>query len=159
MSAPGDLHSNPEFQAYYQRELKPLEGQFEGHRTDARRELMRRAAAAIPGVAVAVAIGIWLLRDGDSPGPWIYFFLILVAAVLLAVWAAAPLMAHVGRLKIQVMPRLVPFFGDLSYQWSPELSLHQFEDSGALPIHTRAMSRTSSGAATPACPLPSLRSV
>lgn len=131
------LKDNPGFQRYFKQHLKPIEAELEACRKAARAQRNNRVIGALMGWGSCIALVVFWLRPQAELGWWIFGFTMLVMAVCMAVWAFAPVLAHIGRIKEQVLPRLMPFFGGFQYQWSPELSLSQFGSSKVLPRHNK----------------------
>lgn len=132
------LKDNPGFQRYYKQHLRPIENELEAFRKAARAKRNNRVIGAIMGLGSCIALVVLWLKPQAEMGWWIFGFTMLVLAVCLAVWAWAPVLAHMGRIKEQVLPRLLPFFGGMQYQWDPDISLSQFASSKVLPAHNKS---------------------
>ena len=134
----GPLREDPEFQLHYIRHLQPLEVEFERHRVRAR----RRAIATFSSAAIlwtgAVAL-VWLqFRPETEVALWASGIAALMSGVLLGFSAYLPLAGHSDRLKEQILPRIVPLFGDLHFEWQPKnLEIDAIVPNGLLPEHSR----------------------
>lgn len=126
-----------ELDAFYDSELKPLEGEFESRRVRRLRERNLRMAAAVPAWLVLAAFGYLWFRWGADFGVWMLAFALLFCGVLLGVWAWLPFLLHYGQIKTDILPRLVRFFGDLRITWDAQLPMSEFGASALIPRHDK----------------------
>lgn len=134
------LANDKAFRHHHDRHLQPLQRDFEGHRRRCWRDLfaLRLPVSLVLMAAVAV-VPIMAKGPEDDFWWWIYGFVVLVAFVVLFIWCALPWFTHRERLKTEVLPRLVPFFGDFRYEPEPGASLARYKDSGVLPRYDKAV--------------------
>ncbi len=126
-----------EFQHYYLQHLEPLERRYESLRRKAVQERnLRIVAALVAWLAAVGGIG-YLAHPIGEFWPFVGFFA-LVNVVGLGVWAWLPAVAHIMRLKDQVLTRIVPFFGDLRYQAEPDLVPGRYGSWKVLPNFSKA---------------------
>ena len=121
-----------EFKRYYARHLEPLQQRFEALRQKAVKERNLRAVAALATWLAAVGGIGYMARPIGEFWPFAVFFA-LAAGVGLGIWAWLPAGAHNLRLEEQVLPRIVPFFGDLRYRSEPDLVPGRYEEWKVLP--------------------------
>lgn len=126
------IDEDKEFRRFYARHLKPLEHRYESLRLKAVKETIRRIIAALAAWLAAVG-AICYLGPIEDALPFVIFF-VLLAALGLALWAWLPARAHSDRLKEDILPRIVSFFGDLRYQAEPNLDPNQYDDWKVLPV-------------------------
>lgn len=131
------LKHNSSFQRYFEEHLQPIEAELETLRRNGRAQRNKRVIAALAGWGSCLALVLLWLRPQAEVGWWTFGFFMLVLMVCLAVWAWAPVLAHIGRVKEQVLPRMLPFFGGFQYQWDPELNLGQYASFKVLPRHNK----------------------
>lgn len=120
------------FQRYYARHLEPLQQRFEALRQKAVKERNLRVVAALIAWLAAVGGIAYMARPIGELWPFVGFFA-LAAGVGLGIWAWLPAGAHNLRLQEQVLPRIVPFFGDLRYRPEPDLAPGRYADWHVLP--------------------------
>ena len=120
------------FRRYYARHLAPLEEQFESRRQKAVRERNLRLSAAVVAWLAALGGISFLAQPLGELWPFVAFFG-LASAIGLGLWVWLPAGAHELRLQEQVLPRIVPFFGDLRYQSEPDLKPGHYRDWMVLP--------------------------
>lgn len=121
-----------EFQRYYARHLEPLQQRFESLRQKAVKERNLRVVAALAAWLAAVGGIGYMARPIGELWPFVGFFA-LATGVGLGIWAWLPAGAHNLRLQEQVLPRIVPFFGDLRYRPEPDLVPGRYDDWEVLP--------------------------
>ena len=131
------LANDRKFRSYYERHLKPLEEQFEQNRNVCRAERNKRIAAAIFSWLSMIVLGFWWFDSAVDFGWWMLPFAALFSGILLGLWAWLPMMLQYGQLKESILPRLIPFFGDLKFTWDAELSMSQFSASRLIPRHNK----------------------
>ena len=131
------LANDRKFRSYYERHLKPLEEQFEKNRLAGRAERNKRAAAAIVPWLSMLVLAVWWFDSTVDFGWWLLPFAALFSGILLGLWAWLPMMLQYGHLKEEILPRLIPFFGDLKFTWDAELSMSQFSASHLIPRHNK----------------------
>ena len=131
-NGPSLTAEDPAFRRYYERHLQPLEERFEKLRRSAVGEHYRRLAAA--GVSwLAAHAGIIYLARPTGDLWWFVGFFALVTLILLGAWVWLPAGAHQMRLQEEILSRIVPFFGDLSYRREPDLAPGSYRDWELLP--------------------------
>ena len=134
------LASNPAFMAYYREHLEPLAGVMEKHRVRARAERTRRLVGASLAIVGGVAVMLLLAWPLSEMAWWFGGFALLVTIVCLGVWAFMPTLAHYLRLKDQVLPRILPYFGDLEYQADCGIDPDRYRAWGLLPNFNKSSS-------------------
>ena len=121
-----------DFQRYYAQHLEPLQQRFESLRRKAVKERNLRLVVALAAWLAALGGVGYLAHPIGQFWPFVGFFA-LAAAVGLGVWAWLPAGAHNLRLREQVLPRIVPFFGDLRYRSESDLAPGRYGDWEVLP--------------------------
>ena len=128
--------SDPAFQSYYRRYLRKFEERYEAFRRETAKERNLRMAAAVPAYIGGLAGTAILLMPGTPEGAWWALVVAaIVAGILLGFWAWLPTLTHWMRLDDQVVPRLVPFFGDLRFDSTKDLALCDVSHWGIVPGH------------------------
>jgi hypothetical protein len=153
------LANNTAFRHHHDRHLQPLQRDLEDHRRSCWRDLFLVRLPVSLVLLAAVAI-VPLLGKGpeDDFWWWAYGFIVLFTAAVLGMWCVLPWFTHRERLKSEVLPRLVPFFGDFRYEPEPKLEPRQYLDWAVLPTFDKSSSEDSvsgrhAGVAFSACEL------
>ena len=128
------INKDREFQRYYALYLKPLEQRFESLRQKAVEETKWRIIAALSAWLAAVGVIGYLAPFGDAFTVALFIACVLLAGLGLGLWAWLPAQAHVDKLKEQILPRIVSFFGDLRYQSEPNFDPERYRDWKVLPV-------------------------
>ncbi|MGR9106218.1 MAG: DUF3137 domain-containing protein [Gammaproteobacteria bacterium] len=133
------IEKDIEFRRYYTRFLQPLEQRFESLRQKAVVERNRRMVAALLAWFAALG-GVVYLGPPIGDLWWFVGIFGLGCAFGLGIWAWLPAGAHEIRLQEQVLPRIVPFFGDLRYRPEPDLVPARYSDWKVLPSFSKTSS-------------------
>ena len=135
------LANNTAFRHHHDRHLQPLQRDLENHRRNCWRELFLLRLPASLVLLAAVAI-VPVLGKGpeDDFWWWVYGFIVIFTAAVLVIWCVLPWFTHRERLKTEVLPRLVPFFGDFRYEPDPKIDPRRYQDWTVLPSFDKSSS-------------------
>lgn len=133
------LANDTAFRHHHDRYLQPLQRDLENHRRKCWRELFLVRLPVSLVLLAAVAI-VPVLGKGpeDDFWWWIYGFIVIFTAAVLGIWCVLPWFTHRERLKTEVLPRLVPFFGEFRYERDPKVDPRRYQDWAVLPTFDRS---------------------
>ncbi len=124
------------YRHHVDRYLEPLRRDLTTKRTEAWKKLKFRAAISSVLLIAMAGFGWWGYRSEEEFYEWLLAFIVFAIGLALFLWCAAPWRRHRGRLKHDVLTRLVPFFGDFSFLPDASLSPAGFAGRGLLPVFT-----------------------
>ncbi len=133
----GALQDDPEFTAYYEQWLRPLEARHRANAGSAMRSSLIRGAQSL-ALALGLAAGMfWFSDTWGGPGGWLVLVTLGIVALVLVVWTIDPARTHTQATKSRITPILVGYFGDFRFEQKAEFGLAPFIDWEFLEQHDR----------------------
>lgn len=124
----GPLREDPEFLAYYERWLAPMEASKEAGRKGGLSVSVIRGIQSLLLVAALSAGMLWFAESFESGGGWLALVTLGIVILTLAVWTIDPARTHKLATKDRVTPLVVGYFGDFSFDRKGEFGLSPFAD-------------------------------
>ncbi|MEO5927694.1 MAG: DUF3137 domain-containing protein [Patescibacteria group bacterium] len=119
------------FSAFFDKEIEPGLSEMESRRIEVLKQRPKRWLLA--GTSYIVFIGIlYLMLNADSDATEVVFRVFGIAALLITVWVDAPLRAFQSARKLNILPKVVGFFG-LSYRSKGSLEWSAVAASDIVP--------------------------
>lgn len=133
----GALRDDPEFTAYYDRWLRPLEASHQARTRSATRSSLIRGIQSV-ALAIGLAAGMfWFLDTWNGLGGWLALVTLGIVLLVLVVWTIDPTRTHATATKSRITPILVGYFGDFRFEQKSEFGLSPFIDWEFLEQHDR----------------------